>query len=212
MALRFTFDSLASALGIDISGHQAAARRAVIAGATKAQAVLRAQTAAAGLGTGVTNAWQIMSFPSRGRADNPASIVYTKAPRIIESFSTGATITAHNAQWLVIALPAAKALGLDRMISRPGSGAGGAPARYSNVTAAIAQFGALGFVRTSNGQALLVADATRGPAQARGIARSAGHGTPLFLLLKSDHDRKALDLAAADAAGQQAMTESLAGG
>ena len=174
--------------------------------------MLRAQTAAAGLGAGVTNAWQIMTYPSSGRADNPSSIVFTKSPRIIESFATGATITARNVRYLIIALAPAKALGLDRMVSRPGSSAGGAPARYSDVGAAIAQFGALRFVPTANGHAVLVADSTRGPPQARAVARSAGNGVALFVLVRSDHDNKSLDLDAADAAGRDAMAQSLAGG
>jgi hypothetical protein len=209
MGLSFSFDSIRAALDIDVSGQQARAKRAVNAAGMKARDVLRAQTQAAGLGAGVSNAWQVKLYPSRGRADNPASYVYSKAPRIVEAFSTGATITARNAEYLVIALPAAKALGLDRMVSRPGARGGGLPARYSNVTAAIAQFGALRFVPLKNGHALLVADSTRGAPAGRVVARQAGNGTALFLLLKSDHDRKALDLDAAAEAGKQAMLDSL---
>lgn len=209
MRFSFSADSFADLIGLDITSEQARARKAVTAGGTKAQQVLRSQTQAAGLGSGVSNAWQLNVYPKGGRADNPAAYVFTKAQRIVDAFSTGAVITAHQAEWLVIALPAAKALGLDKMSSRPGSRAGGNSARYSNVTAAIEQFGALRFVSIGGNRALLVADSRRGSPSGRRASAKVGNGAALFLLVKSVRDRKALDLEAARQAGQQAMVGAL---
>ena len=173
-----------------------------MAGAQKAEQVLRDQVAGAALGQGISNAWQIKTYPKAGKADNPASYVYTKAQRIVAAFASGATVTASGATWLVIPLPAAVALGLDRMTSRPGGKPGGLKAKYSDITAAIQRFGNLKFVPIGGNRALLIAD----PRSARGTGRASG--TPLFLLVKSVRLPRLLDIDAAAAAGTQAMTDA----
>ncbi|MCG5241866.1 DUF6441 family protein [Azospirillum doebereinerae] len=178
-----------------------AARAAVRSASEGLQAELRRQTRAAGLGNGLEKAWRLDLYPkvSRRRTLRPAGLVYSKAARLHDAFDDGEMITARNAKWMVIPLPAAKAAGFDRdPHRREGRQIGLIPPKWSNIDAATAKFGALRFVAIGNGaRALLVADGkARGETLARG---GAGRVTsiPLFLLVKRVRGRKLLDLAAA---------------
>lgn len=53
---------------------------------------LRGQVTSAGLGNRLANTWRGDVYPKSGQSANPAGYIYSAAPDIIESFSTGAQI------------------------------------------------------------------------------------------------------------------------
>jgi hypothetical protein len=79
-------------------------RGAVERTSIKAQAKLRVQ--AAGMrfkdgGRGVANSWRTKTYPRAGVVTlEPAALVYTNAPRIVEAFANGVTIRARNHRYL----------------------------------------------------------------------------------------------------------------
>lgn len=67
----------------------------------------RAQVVAAGLGAGVANSVRNIDYPETGFSYEPSSLVYSKAPKILEAFDRGALIRANNGIWLAIPTPEA---------------------------------------------------------------------------------------------------------
>ncbi|WP_200475099.1 DUF6441 family protein [Azospirillum argentinense] len=189
-----------------------AARAAVRSASEHLQADLRAQVRAAGLGSGLEKAWRLDLYPKSGRKTmRPAGLVYSKATRLHDAFDDGETISARGGKWLAIALPAAKEAGLHMSRQRGNGGrAGPLPAKWSNVAAAEARFGALRFVPINgNKRALLVADGkARGTTLARG---GVGRATsiPLFLLVRNVRGRKLLDIAGAADKAQARLAANL---
>lgn len=192
-----------------------ALRAAVENAATSLQTELRDQVRSAGLGDGLASAWQLTVFPQGKRSSwRPAGLVYSKATRLHAAFNMGGTISARNAQWLVIPLPPAIELGLatDRRQNK-GASNRALNRKWSNVDAAIDLFGDLRFVPIGGSgasKALLVAN----PARAKRGERLSNHGgrrvaragnqkdIPLFLLVKQVTGRKLLDI---DGAAERAL-------
>lgn len=187
-----------------------AARAAVRSASEALQAELRRQTRAAGLGAGVEKAWRLDLYPkvSRRRTLRPAGLVYSKAARIHDAFDSGQTITARNAKWMVIPLPAAIAAGLDRSAQRKDSRRPGPiQAKWSDVAGGA---GSLRFVPIAGGRkALLVAD---GKAKGDRIGRYASGrdvSIPFFLLVRKVPGRKLLDIDAASKAAEAQLAANL---
>lgn len=172
-----------------------AARQAVESAANKLKDELRAQTAGAGLGSGLANAWQVL--PPRGRFAFSA-LVYSKAPLLHRAFDMGGTITAQNGIYLVIPLDAAVKLGLATSKAHNKGGANRALNRkWSDVDAAIDMFGNLRFVPLKGGnQAILFGDQNNiGKPRGAKISRTGQRqDIALFLLVKQTRLPKKLDV------------------
>lgn len=64
---------------------------------------LRAQVQAAGLGSGVANAWRGERYPAGQKSISPAAYVFSKAPKIIDAFSKDTVIrTVNGKRYLAI--------------------------------------------------------------------------------------------------------------
>lgn len=212
--IRITIDGdLGKSLAGRIDDIASAATAAVNNAAEACLTDLRDQTTGAGLGGALANAWQMLPA---GGAKPFAALVYSKAPLIHDAFIKGVTIAARNAQWLVLPLKAAAQYGLDK--ARPsGASARGSAGRYSNVDAAIDMFGELRFVMLpGGGRGVLFGDPTnlhRPRGAKTGPIGSRGGGTkadiPLFLLVRSVHLAKRIDLDGAVAAAQDRLNRGL---
>lgn len=91
--------------------HMAAELKATEVGVTAAmnatskrvKEILRRQTRAAGLGNRLPNAWRSAVYPGGSRTSlKAAAMVWTQAPKIIESFDRGGEIRSQNGFWLAI--------------------------------------------------------------------------------------------------------------
>jgi hypothetical protein len=67
----------------------------------------RAQVAAAGLGSRLSNAIRSDSYPKGTESMNAAALVWTNAPKITKAFEDGGVIRSRNGFWLAIPTPAA---------------------------------------------------------------------------------------------------------
>jgi hypothetical protein len=67
----------------------------------------RSQIKGAGLGQGLANSVRTMNFPRSGFAYEPATMVFSKASKIIQAFESGAVIRSGSGLWL--AIPTAEA-------------------------------------------------------------------------------------------------------
>ncbi len=75
---------------------------------------LRGQTIGSGLGRRLANTWRNKNYPEqRIAAANPAALVYSKAPKIIEGFSRGVPIRSDKGFFLAIPTDAAPKRGSD---------------------------------------------------------------------------------------------------
>jgi hypothetical protein len=81
--------------------------------ASLAQNALRRQVVSAKFGPGVEKAWRKNDYPPNGASMTAASLVYTKAKRIIEAFSADRVIVGRNGM-LLIPTDFAIARGLDK--------------------------------------------------------------------------------------------------
>jgi hypothetical protein len=63
---------------------------------------LRSQVANAGLGRRLPNSWQGRTYPVGGTSLNPAGFVWSKAPKIIQFFSTSTTVRSTGGKFLAI--------------------------------------------------------------------------------------------------------------
>lgn len=81
-------------------------RAGVEAAATATQAELRAQARAAGFrdgGRAIAGAWRKETFPRAGVSTwRPAALVWSKAPTIVEAFSTGVAMQMREGKYFVI--------------------------------------------------------------------------------------------------------------
>lgn len=89
----------------------ALAEAAVTAGVREAsdglKSELRAQIAAAGLGTRLANTWRARVYPPGRPSIGAAGLVWSNAPTIVRAFDEGAVIRSRDGFWLAIPLPAA---------------------------------------------------------------------------------------------------------
>lgn len=113
---------------------------------------LRDQVKRAGLGPKVGNAWREQSYPKGGKHSlNAASIVWTKAPRIIAAYDRGVVIRARQGIYLAIPTENTPFMSYGR-----GARGKASPANWPE-----SRFGKLRFVRLDDGKAMLVADNLR---------------------------------------------------
>ena len=123
---------------------------------------LRKQVVAAGLGARLSRTWRGKTYVNKGH--NAASLVWSKAPRIIRAFDEGVTIRSKDGFWLAIPTAAA-----------PKSGIGGKRINPSNFPTEH-RFGPLRFVYRRGKSSLLVVDGVRVSAQTGRVGRQAKGG------------------------------------
>lgn len=75
---------------------------------------LRGEIVKAGLGKRLANTWRGQTFPKAGASVEAAAYVSTNAPKLIDAFDRGVTITAKNGKFLAIPTPDAGV----RMVSK----------------------------------------------------------------------------------------------
>jgi hypothetical protein len=157
---------------------------------------LRRQVTIAGLGQRLANSWRDRHYPNQ-RLD-AASLVYTKAPKIIRAFDEGALIRSKRGRVLTIPTENAPKKGTDGR-------------RISPSTFPEHRFGPLRFVPRQSGPSLLVVDGLRasfgrksgelrGFRRATDRARARGDGLTtvvMFLLVPQVKLRKRLEVARA---------------
>lgn len=92
--MKFDIDisDLRRALKEEAEDIQEQARGAMQAATTYAKRELRDQVIRAGLGTRLAATWQDKVYPERRRTTEPTGWVYSRAPKIIEPYATGAEI------------------------------------------------------------------------------------------------------------------------
>lgn len=73
----------------DIAGAATGAMRETL---PEARAELKAQVVSAGLGTRLANTWRGETYPQSRRSLNPAGMIWSRAPDIIDAFARGAKI------------------------------------------------------------------------------------------------------------------------
>lgn len=107
---------------------------------------LRKQTRAAGLGAGLANAWRRETYPKgRSRTLRPAGLVYSRSTVLHDAFNRGPAILPRQSRYLVVPLPEAIRLKLDRtgIARKGGSVPAGQQRKYADLDAAAAQLGAV---------------------------------------------------------------------
>jgi hypothetical protein len=170
-----------------------AAERAVTAGVQQAgdglKSELRRQVRGAGLGGRLANAWRDRHYPNQ-KVD-AASLVWTKAPRIIRAFDEGVTIRSRRGRWLAIPTENAPRKGTDGR-------------RISPSTFPEHRLGRLRLVARPGKVPLLVVDGLRASTGRRGGFRRAsaralrsGQGlvtVVMFVLVPQVRLRKRLDV------------------
>ena len=184
----------------EIAAGERAVTRGVGAAGRGLKDAWRAQVRGAGLGSRLANTVRARTFPERDDSIRAASLVWTRAPHIIDAFDRGALIRSKAGFHLAIPLPAAGSRGPGGKRITPGGWE-----RRTGMR--------LRFVYRRNGPSLLVADEARmnkagRAAPKRGRRRRDGILTgaqtvPIFLLVPQVKLRKRLDidrLAAAAAA------------
>ncbi|TWB15593.1 DUF6441 family protein [Nitrospirillum bahiense] len=196
--------TLSDAITPQVESLAARARTAVRDVATALQADLRGQVQAAGLGEGLTKAWRLNLYGMR-RSDKPAGFVYSKATNLHAAFTQSGIVTARNAQWLAIPLPAALDRGFQLSPSRRGGKTGPLPAKWSNIDRAEDKFSDLTFIPLNGGaRALLVANADSAGRRVRNGGR-ASQSIPLFLLVRKTRFRARLDFDGAVSRARDAL-------
>lgn len=162
---------------------ETAVTRAVKAAGEGLKTDLRAEVVGAGLGRRLANTWRSQAYPKSGVSAGAASLVWSKAPKLIGAHADGATIRATSGLWLAIPLPAA------------GKGRGGrriTPGEWEQRSGA-----KLRFVYRRGRTGLLVADAFRvsksGTArQSRAKTGRGAQTVPIFVLVKQVRLKKRL--------------------
>jgi hypothetical protein len=169
---------------------EVAVTKAISAAGIALKAGWRAQIRTAGLGARLANTIRERVYPQGEPSMNAASLVWTRAPKIVDAFERGALIRSKDGFWLAIPTAAA-GTGPGRKRITPG----GWELRTGR---------RLRFVYRPRGPSLLVADDaridTRGIAQAKGGRRrkdgilSGAATVPIFLLVPQVKLRKRLDI------------------
>ncbi|MEG3637615.1 DUF6441 family protein [Magnetococcus sp. PR-3] len=123
---------------------------------------LRQQVVAAGLGVRLSRSWRNRTYPNQGT--NAASLVWSKAPKIMRTFDRGAVIKGKDGLWLAIPTPAAPKRGTDGKRVHPGNFPEG-------------RYGPLRFVYRKGKPSLLVVDGVRISAKTGRVGRRAKGGS-----------------------------------
>jgi hypothetical protein len=145
----------------------------------------RGQITGAGLGQRLSNSIRLVSFPKSGESLNAATLVWSKAPVIINAHDSGPLIRARDGFWLAIPTEAAG------KSTRGGRITPGDWERRTGLT--------LRFVYRRRGPSLLVAEG-RLNSKGRAVASRSKTGrgvvtAPIFLLVPQVRLPKRLDLA-----------------
>lgn len=158
---------------------------------------LRQQVTSAGMGTKLANAWRSKVYDNRGY--DPAGLVYTRAPKIIEAFDKGVLIKPKaGGVWLAIPTVTAPKRGTDGK-------------RITPLNFPEAKLGKLEFVYRAKGPSFLVvhnvrASYSRKTGQLRGFRKASdtalrtGKGLTsaiMFILIRQVKLEKRLDVATA---------------
>lgn len=158
---------------------------------------LRQQVTSAGMGTKLANAWRSKVYDNKGY--NPAGLVYTRAPKIIEAFDKGVLIKPKGGGvWLAIPTVTAPKRGTDGE-------------RLTPLNFPEAKLGKLEFVYRDKGPSFLVvhnvrASISRKTGQLRGFRKASdtalrtGKGLTsaiMFILVRQVKLEKRLDVATA---------------
>lgn len=158
---------------------------------------LRGQVTGAGMGSKLANAWRSKVYENKGY--DPAGLVYTRAPRIVEAFDKGVLIKPKaGGVWLAIPTVVAPKRGTDGK-------------RITPTTFPEAKLGKLEFVYREKGPSFLVvhnvrASYSRKTGQLRGFRKAsetalrAGKGLTtaiMFILIRQVKLEKRLDVAGA---------------
>jgi len=155
---------------------------------------LRKQVVSAGLGARLSRTWRGRTYPNSGH--DAASLVWSKAPRIVRALAEGAVIKGKGGRWLAIPTPAAPKRGVDGK-------------RITPATFPVERHGPLRMVRRSGRTALLVVDGVRISAATGRVARRAKGGgrtksgsyrrgiatVAMFVLVRQVRLRRRLDVA-----------------
>ena len=155
---------------------------------------LRQQVLSAGLGRGLSMAWQSKMYPQGKKSIKAAGYIYSKAPDVIYAFSYGVVIKSSKGLFLAIPTPAAPKRGSDgKRIS---------PSNFPE-----ASLGKLRFVYRPGRVSLLVVDDLRAKGGKRGgfgkasnsaIVKGRGVTTVvMFLLVPQVSLKKRLDIESA---------------
>jgi len=189
--------AIAGSIKADMQAEMRGIEKAVATGVKEAgdglKGSLRKQVVSAGLGPRLARTWRSRTYPNKGH--DAASLVWSKAPRIVRVFDEGAVIRSKSGLWLAIPTPSA-----------PKRGVGGKRISPSNFPEH--RFGKLRFVYRRNGPSLLVVDGVqaslsrktgelRGFRKASEQARRTGSGLTtvvMFLLVPQVRIPKRLDV------------------
>ncbi len=131
--------------------------------------------------------------PVYGSLDNPATLVYSTAPAIVELLAEGGTVHPRQARYLVVTLPAGVALGLDRLLGDRGGGL--RLRKASDLASALATLGRLHRIPRPDGSIVLALERgqfRRGGGRGR-FARRGTQLVPIFLLTKRLTFRRKID-------------------
>lgn len=174
--------------------HETALRRWGLDLKTRLRAQLAGVTSSGrtrGRGQNIGKTWTDRFYKNKGT--DPASLVYSGAPNIISLFSEGGTVHPRQAKMLVIALPGAVALGLDRIYGDRGGGA--RLRKASDLASALATLGTLHRIARRDGSVVLAIELKRfRAAGGKGrFGRRRGQLVPLFLLVRSLSFRRKID-------------------
>ncbi|MEZ0252622.1 MAG: DUF6441 family protein [Methylobacteriaceae bacterium] len=162
---------------------------------------LRSDVRESGLGQRLANTWRGQTFPRTGESAEAAAYVSTNAPKLIDAFDRGVTITAQGRKYLAIPTPDAGVRQISRRRSKGSTGNTLSPASWERETGV-----KLRFVPSKSG-GVLVADAfyRRQAAryQGRKSFRAIKEAGPdksrsfvvIFVLVKQVKLRKRLDIA-----------------
>jgi hypothetical protein len=151
----------------------------------------RAQVTGAGLGQRLANTIRSQTFPVSGQSLNAASLVWAKAPHILEAFDTGTVIKAAGGRYLSV--PTENA---------PKRGTGGTKISPKNWPAA--RLGELRLGKTDTGRLVLLVDNLRQRSGKRGgfakasktaIKKGEAKTVVMFFLIPSARLQKLTDFA-----------------
>lgn len=191
-------------LQAELNAGEIGVTRGVRRTARNLQKGFRGRTRSARLGPKLERAWGRADYPKSGNSLGASSSVYSKARRIHEAFVEGMTIGPRRKRFLIIPLPGAQKLKLDRGLEHS---KGSKERKWSQLQAAIAKFGALRWIEISGGRFLLVADwlsAGGKRSKTRHKGRNVGgefspitgrrQSIPLFLVVRQVRINKRIDL------------------
>ncbi|MBA4092259.1 MAG: hypothetical protein C0494_16940 [Sphingobium sp.] len=165
----------------------------------------RDQVTSAGLGPRLARTWQADVYPKGEASINPAGYIYSKAPRIVQSYVDGATIRPVNgAKWLWIPSknvpPRRRSGGYASSLGRRSAGSKMTPEEvelHFNAELDVAIEGGKGFafIDVVSGLSGGYRQATKGRvAGRRGMAPRKAKPVLMFTLVKSVRKPKLLDL------------------